>query len=225
VVVHGGFWRVKYDSGLGRPLAADLAARGWVAWTIEYRRVGGPGADAGGWPATFEDVAAAVDLLPRALDAEPGPVVVLGHSAGGHLGAWAAARHTLPAGAPGADPAVACAGVVAQSGVLDLRLADRLGLGGGAVRALLGAAAGSADVWSLADPAARLPTGVPLVAVQAEQDQDVPAEVARSYVQAAANAGDDARMAMVPGDHYALISPGTAAWEACVAAVGRLAAP
>src|ERR1700677_1310495 len=96
VVVHGGFWRARYDLSLGRPLAADLAARGYAAWNLEYRRSGG----GGGWPTTFEDVAAGIDLL-AALPVETSRVVAVGHSAGGHLGVWAAGRAGLPAGAPG----------------------------------------------------------------------------------------------------------------------------
>ena len=59
VVIHGGFWRARYDLSLGRPLAADLAARGYAAWNLEYRRA----LAGGGWPGTFEDVAAGIDLL------------------------------------------------------------------------------------------------------------------------------------------------------------------
>ncbi|MGB6581980.1 MAG: hypothetical protein WBF34_29100, partial [Streptosporangiaceae bacterium] len=48
VIVHGGFWRARYDLSLGRPLAADLVRRGYAVWNLEYRRAGA----AGGWPAT-----------------------------------------------------------------------------------------------------------------------------------------------------------------------------
>src|ERR1700722_18532922 len=97
VVIHGGFWRARYDLSLGRPLAADLAARGYAAWSLEYRRVLG----GGGWPGTFEDVAAGIDLL-ATLPVDTSRVVAVGHSAGGHLSAWAAGREKLPRGAPGA---------------------------------------------------------------------------------------------------------------------------
>lgn len=40
-------------------LSADLTARGWAVWNLEYRPVGA----GGGWPATFRDVATGVDLL------------------------------------------------------------------------------------------------------------------------------------------------------------------
>ncbi|WP_214407225.1 alpha/beta hydrolase, partial [Pseudonocardia lacus] len=101
VIVHGGFWRQAYGLELGRPLAEDLVGAGLAVWNIEYRRVGGDG----GWTATFDDVAAAVDLLAGpAQDAAGGRltldrVVAVGHSAGGHLAGWAAARPGLPAGA------------------------------------------------------------------------------------------------------------------------------
>ena len=99
VILHGGFWQARYDLSLGRPLAADLAARGYAAWNLEYRRVSG----GGGWPGTFGDVAAGIDLL-ATLPVDTSRVVVVGHSAGGHLAAWAAGRAKLPPGAPGGTP-------------------------------------------------------------------------------------------------------------------------
>jgi acetyl esterase/lipase len=105
VLLHGGFWRARYDLRLEDPLIADLTKRGWATWNLEYRRLGP--LSRGGWPATLEDVAAGIDHLGR-ID-EPldlARVVAIGHSAGGQLALWAAARRDLPAGAPGAE---ACA--------------------------------------------------------------------------------------------------------------------
>ena len=93
VLIHGGFWRAAYDRTHTGPLADALASSGFAVCTPEYRRTGQPG---GGWPGTFDDVAAAMDVLPgrvaRELDgvAVMGPVVLAGHSAGGHLALWAA---------------------------------------------------------------------------------------------------------------------------------------
>ncbi|MFA6298435.1 MAG: alpha/beta hydrolase, partial [Nocardioides sp.] len=128
VVIHGGFWKAAYDASLGRPLATSLAAEGWAAWNLEYRRVG----NGGGAPATFDDVSAGIDRLAD-LDLDTSTVVTLGHSAGGHLAAWAATRGHDPAW-PGRVPVTA---VVSQAGVLDLRSAAEDDLGDGAVRALL----------------------------------------------------------------------------------------
>ena len=87
-----GFWRAQHGRRQTRPLCTDLAARGWAAWNVEYRRLGR--LSGGGWPRTLEDVAAAVDHLadiPRVpLDLRR--VVAIGHSAGGHLATWLATR-------------------------------------------------------------------------------------------------------------------------------------
>ena len=101
LLLHGGSWRKRYGIVVMRGLAADLLRRGWAVWNIEYRRLGA----GGGWPATFEYVAAAVDHLAE-IDAplDMARVSLLGHSAGGHLALWAAGRDRLPQGAPGADP-------------------------------------------------------------------------------------------------------------------------
>ncbi len=100
VLIHGGYWRSRYGLKLMTGLAKDLAARGYAAWNIEYRRVGNSG---GGWPGTFLDVARAADYLREiaphyALDLRR--VVPIGHSAGGHLALWLAGRPRIPAGDP-----------------------------------------------------------------------------------------------------------------------------
>lgn len=141
VVIHGGFWLAEYGADLGTPLAADLAARGWVVWNLEYRRVG----DGGGWPATLDDVAAGIDHLATiASRGEHGAVdtdrvVAIGHSAGGQLAAWAAARPHLGNAAPSnfvTGASVAVTGVVSQAGVLELATAADDGVGGSAVPGL-----------------------------------------------------------------------------------------
>lgn len=101
MLVHGGYWRTHYRLDLMHALAADLQARGLTTWNIEYRRVGAPG---GGWPGTFQDVASAIDALAdlsRPFRLELHRVVVAGHSAGGHLALWTAARHKVPGGGLG----------------------------------------------------------------------------------------------------------------------------
>ena len=100
-----------------RPLARDLAARGFAAWNIEYRRVGQEG---GGWPGTLEDVAAAADAVSGFESIDPDRVATVGHSAGGHSRCRLAARHRISAGMPGADPLARPCVAVSQAGVADL---------------------------------------------------------------------------------------------------------
>lgn len=209
VIVHGGFWRAQYGLDLGRPLAADLVARGHTCWNIEYRRVGA----GGGWPATLHDVAAAIDHL-HDLDVDTDHVVAVGHSAGGHLAVWAAGRAGLPAGAPGAAPLVNLTGVVAQAGVLDLAVAQRTGVGGTAVPDLLGGAPGVVpERYRLADPIAAVPVPPPVLCVHARGDDVVPFAQSEAYVSAAGAAGGRAALHEVPGDHFTVIDPADGAWS------------
>ncbi|WP_134765605.1 prolyl oligopeptidase family serine peptidase [Nocardioides sp. 1609] len=204
VVIHGGFWRAAYDHTLGTPLAASLAAEGWAAWNLEYRRVGDGTGGGGGAPATFDDVAAGVDALAD-LGVDTSVVVTLGHSAGGHLAAWSAARqgHDWPSRVPVTH-------VVSQAGVLDLRAAASAGLGDGAATALLGHEPTTDDARY--DPAQQLPLDVPLWCVHGVDDTIVPLSQSADYVAAATAAGATAELVEVEGDHFVVIDPGSAAW-------------
>jgi acetyl esterase/lipase len=211
VLLHGGFWRERYRRDLMDPLAADLASRGVAVWNLEYRRVRG----AGGWPGTFEDVAAGIDHL-RTLAArlDPTVVTVVGHSAGGHLALWTAGRQRLPATAPGGLPRVRPRQVVALAPVADLHAADVAGLSDGAVRELLG---GGPDEqpgrWELADPVVRVGHGVPVVLVHGRDDEEVPVAQSERYREVARRAGDPVELRTGPWDHLSLIDPTTAAWR------------
>jgi acetyl esterase/lipase len=209
MVIHGGFWKAQYSADYGAPLASDLAGRGWTAANVEYRRVG----NGGGFPATLDDVHAAIEAV--AADAE-GTVVALGHSAGGHLAAWAAARGRFDRWAGG--PALTH--VVSQAGVLDLRDAVAQHLGSDAALAFLGDA--DAATYEQADPLAQVPLDVPLWAVHARDDDTVPFTHALTYVDAATAAGAAARLVEVPGGHFGVVDPGSDAWAACVAILDSL---
>lgn len=220
VLLHGGFWRDPWTRDLMDAAAVDLTDRGWATWNPEYRRVGG----GGGWPVTLEDAAAAVDAVGRlAADhpLDPDRVVVCGHSAGGHLALWAAARHRLPPGAPGARPRVRPVGVVALAPVADLAAAHDLRLGDDAVEAFLRRAPGHRR-YDVADPVCLLPTGVPAIVVHGDADDRVPLTLSREFLAAARAHGDPVDLVELPGvDHFAVIEPRSGAWPAVVGAVGR----
>ncbi|WP_227748101.1 alpha/beta hydrolase family protein [Oerskovia douganii] len=219
VLVHGGGWDASYDRFSETAVARDLTDDGVVVWNLDYRGVGAPDpADDGGWPGTFEDVAAGLDLLPEALGSvglTPGRVAVVGHSAGGTLALWLAARHTLPDGAPGASPVVRPDLVVTQAGVNDLVAAGAASGNRGAVEALMGGTTSevSDDRYDLASPTARLPLGVPTLVLTGDLDAVVLPSVATDYAAAAQAAGDDATLAVVPGDdHLSPQNPRSASW-------------
>jgi acetyl esterase/lipase len=217
VVIHGGFWKAQYDLSLGRPLAASLVEEGWAALNLEYRRVGPPGSGGGGGaPATLDDVAAGIDALAGVDGLDVSTVVTLGHSAGGHLAAWAASRGRFERWAGGVDVTA----VVSQAGVLDLRSADAAGLGGDAVAAFLGHAPGPDD--DPADPQRQLPLDVPLWCVHGRDDVIVPISQSEEYVAAATAAGARAELVAVDGDHFVVIDPTSDAWARTLAILDGL---
>jgi acetyl esterase/lipase len=218
VVIHGGFWRSRYDLSLGRPLAASLASHGWVAYNIEYRRVG----SGGGWPGTFDDVAAAIDALAEVDDLDTTTVVALGHSAGGHLAVWAAGRPKLT-GSPWAQPRVPVTAAISQAGVLDLGAAADADLGGGAVQDFMGGARD--DRYRLADPAQVVPLDVPVRCIHGTGDDVVPLSQSTAYVERAVRAGADARVTEVDGDHFVLIDPASDAWSRTLEMLAELVRP
>ncbi|MGW3835873.1 alpha/beta hydrolase family protein [Streptomyces microflavus] len=222
VLLHGGAWRAPYDRAHVSPLADFLARRGFAVASVEYRRGGAegqgqePGADpvAGRWPETFDDVAAALDAVPalaaRELpEADVRRIVVTGHSAGGHLALWAAARHVLPEGSPWHLPAPPpLRGVVALAPIADFATAVELGVCGGAVSQLLREGGESEERTAQADPTALLPTGIATAIVHGEEDIVVPLAVSEAYVDAAAKSGEMVGFTLL-GDvgHFPLIDP------------------
>jgi len=226
VTIHGGFWRAAHDLTYLNGLCAALTAAGAATWNIEYRRIGQPG---GGWPGTFHDAARAVDHL-RALAPEHnldlGRVVTLGHSAGGHLALWLAARGRIPAGDAVATPDGAplpLKGAVSLAGVCDLRQGWDLGLGDGAVEALMGGPpAAYPERYATASPAALLPLGVPQTLIHGTDDDRVPVVVSQDYYAHATASGDDASLITLPATgHFEFTVEGSEAWRA----IFRTAAP
>lgn len=223
LVVHGGFWRAGTDLTVMQPVVDALVAANFAVWNIEYRTVNA----GGGWPSTFDDVAMAADHLAtlRSTRLDLRRLVVLGHSAGGHLAGWLAMRAKLAPGDPGAAPAVRPAGVVSLAGVLDL--AGGMLLGDGAVADLV-AATPAADParFRATSPLEAVPLGVPSVCVHGTADEVVPLSQSEDFVAAATAAGDRSELVRVEGaNHLQLIDVRHPGWAAALAAVERLSAP
>ena len=205
VLIHGGFWRQLYTKQLMHRLARAVIARGWMAYNIEYRRVGRFGR--GGWPGTFEDVSDAIDALARIDGVDRRRVATCGHSAGGQLALWAAGSRAT--GEPRrAAPSVEVAAAVSLAGVVDLEAAARQFVGRGAVQALMGGGPDDqADRYRLGSPAALLPLGKPQLLLHGLGDGTVPAWLSELYARTAEGLGDAATYVPLPGlGHMELIS-------------------
>ncbi len=209
VLLHGGFWRVSYDRVHTRPLAEALAREGLVVATPEYRRVGGTGALAGGWPTTLDDVGAAMGSLPGLLDEldiETDRTTVMGHSAGGHLALWLA-NEPYPVDR-----------VLGLAPVGDLRAAAAARLGSDAVQEFLG---GTPDQvprrYDAADPATRLATrpDCDVVIVHGERDDIVPIENSRGLEE---RHPFIVMCALTDIEHFGVIDPRSDSWPVVRAA-------
>ncbi|WP_436757415.1 alpha/beta hydrolase [Streptosporangium sp. V21-05] len=202
VLLHGGFWRSIWGADLMDALAVDLAERGFAAWNLEYRRP-----DLHGWDATTEDVARGVAL---AAESARGPLVVIGHSAGGQLALRAAAddhRITL---------------AVSLAGVLDLAEGDRRHMSSGAIAVALGGSAVEAPAaYRSSGPLERLPLGVPQLIVQGGGDDLDLVDFGRRYARAAQEAGDQVTYLEMSGDHFDVIDPASPIWRATAGAVAE----
>lgn len=225
VVVHGGFWRAKYDLEHIGHVCAELTRQGFATWSLEYRRVGHEG---GGWPGTFEDVALGTDflrILARSQALDLARVVALGHSAGGHLALWLGARHRLEDGGAlhRADP-LPLRGVVALAGVVDLARAFELKLSDGIVEEFLGGSPTRVpERYRVASPAELQPLGVSQVLVHGTEDDTVPVSMSEAFHARGRELGDPVRNVVLPGaGHFEVIDPRSREWLQVVEAVRSL---
>jgi acetyl esterase/lipase len=215
IVIHGGFWRAQYGLEYTGHMCAAFARAGIASWNLEYRRIGNPG---GGWPNTFLDVAHSADRLRDLAKKYPldlKRVITVGHSAGGHLAVWLAARQRIQPGDPLATPdPIALRGAAPIAGVVDLRRAWELRLSDGVVAELMGGPPDKlAQRYHAGSPIELVPLGVRVRLLHGTEDSVVPIEISNSYQKAANRAGDDARLVVLPGaDHFAPVNPRSEHW-------------
>jgi acetyl esterase/lipase len=203
IVIHGGYWRARYDLRHIGHFCVSLAKSGIAAWSLEYRRLGNAG---GGFPGTLDDVRAGAAHLgkiakERGLDLRR--VAATGHSAGGQLVLWLAKQGGVP-----------LRGVVPLAPVADLRRAWELKLSDTVVGDFLGGSpANEWDRYRAASPIEMVPLGVRQRVIHGDHDDVVPISISRGYVAAARKGGDDCTLTELAGaGHFELIDPRTAAW-------------
>lgn len=214
MLIHGGFWHADYDRLHMRPLANALAVEGFVVASPEYRRIGGTGDLAGGWPTTFDDIAAVMESLPRllgGLGVEVERTTVMGFSAGGQLALWLA------------NEAHPVDRVIGLAPVGDLRAAAAAHLGDDAVPALLGGSPSQVpDLYDAVDPATRLATRPPcdVVVIHGVDDHVVPVDNSRGL---GAKHPFVVIRELEGVEHFALIDPLSSSWPAVRAAAAGAA--
>jgi len=197
VLIHGGYWRDRFDLSLMHALAADLLGQGIAVANVEYRRVG----NGGGWPETGRDVAQALKLVREHLGNLKGVVsfVSVGHSVGGQLALLNAA---------------AVDAVIALAPVTDVSRADDERLGEDAAVSFMGArSAELPSEYTAASPLQQLSLNSAVLLIHGDGDARVPVEHSRDYVAAARAAGATVTYREIPGmDHMEAISPSASHW-------------
>lgn len=218
VIIHGGCWTKEFGGITQmRNMAGALTQQGIAVWNVEYRRFDEAG---GGYPGMYQDVASALDklrqLAPRhGLDLQR--IVLVGHSAGGHLAQWAAARARLPHASPlyVAQP-LAVPVVISLGGLADLRNEERLiktSCDRDMVQLTGLPSASRPDVFADTSPAEMLPAGVRTVLIHGEHDVIAPTRVGQDYARRATAAGDVAEVIVLPGaSHYDEVAASSRAW-------------
>ena len=228
VIIHGGCWVEKFATLQNTAALADaLRDAGVATWNIEYRRADSPG---GGFPGTFADIGAAIDLLPTIAQEHPldlKRVVTIGHSAGAHLALWAAARSRLPTSSPlHRKTPLALTAAVALGGPGDLRamrVYDEKICGSDVIDQLMGGAPEAhADRYAQGSPVELLPLGVRQLLIVGVDDPVMPAPERESYAARATKAGDRVEIVEVPGGHFEVIAPTSSAWPTVRDTVLRL---
>jgi acetyl esterase/lipase len=225
VFIHGGCWESEYDLSHANAIVSAVTALGVATWSIEYRRVG---QQDGGWPNTLLDAGRGVDFvrdIAAAHAVDLSRVIVMGHSAGGHLALWTVARRRVPRGSDAfMDDPIAVRGVISLAGITDLESAHARQVCESSPARLLGGPPSQAvERYHHASPSALLPIGVPQILIHGSIDTIVPVEFSTSYADAANARGDTARAVVVPGaGHFDVISPASVAWPVIVDAIHEL---
>lgn len=220
VLIHGGCWLASLPGvELVAFMADELRKNGVAVWNIEYRRVGHEG---GGFPGTFLDVASAADHLKEiapTYNLHLEKVVSVGHSAGGHLALWLAARHKLPQSSQiFTEKPLRLIGVVSLGGIGDLENFARYGAvvcGEGTIEQLVGIEnRGRDEAFRDTSPAELLPIGVTQVMIHGVFDAAVPPFVGLQYQTKARSKGEHVKLWIVSdAGHFEVIAPWTKAWQ------------
>lgn len=217
IFIHGGCWLSDYNLDHVSAACADLVKAGYAVWTPEYRRVGD---DGGGYPNTFTDIQASVNFARTLADIYPldlENVVVMGHSAGGHLALWLATQGNLTKNSQLYNPnPLPLKGVISLAGITDLAAYDKVGndCSTAVVKLMGGSTTEMKSRYYKGSPINLLPANIPIRMIHGDQDNIVPISQSTVFAKKAKAKGDDVQVLTVEGGgHFDMVSPHSAAWQ------------
>jgi len=218
LLVPGGGWQSADRTGLS-PLAARMADAGMLVVNATYR-VGGADAQ---FPLPVQDVICAADFAAeqaRVNELDPGPLVVVGHSAGGHLAALAALGGDELAGqCPYRSTTID--GLVGLAGVYDVTSFGWLDEFFGVPQDQ------DPELWRRGDPlalvgSAAFPEDLQVLLLHGDADVTVPISQSEAFAEALAEAGVPVQFDVLPGITHDTVYTAEVAAEPLITWIGRL---
>ncbi|GAA0462756.1 alpha/beta hydrolase [Alkalibacillus silvisoli] len=222
VIIHGGFWQAKFNLEENNPIAEDLTQKGYATWNIEYRRLGEIG---GGWTGTFNDVINAINHLTNIKETyhlDLSNVIIIGHSAGGHLALWLAARTVHKSlDYMFNELVVPIQKVISLAGVTDLKkmwqIHEAKGLKSPVSELMGGTPNEVPERYNIASPIELLPINVKQILVHGEEDKHVPPELSENYYLKVIEQNKHVNLVTLPDtEHFKIIEPTSRAWESVI---------
>lgn len=210
IVVHGGCWVSSLaDYHFMDNFSNAITDLGYATWNIEYRAIG----TGGEWPVMFQDLNKAVDYvrtLGQAYPLDLNKVIVIGHSAGGHIALWIASRGKLkPESVLYTENPLMIRGAISLAGIANVT-ATNTACGNEAINII-----GANTVARLGEtsPLHMLPIGVRTILMSGRSDNIVPSSIGIEYNRKAMELGDDSKHYDLEGmTHFDLIDPARTDW-------------
>ena len=217
VILHGGCWlSAVANADFMRGYATELAREGYATYNVEYRSADHP---EGGWPNTFNDVRNAINALsslsadyPINLD----KILLIGHSAGGHLALWASLFPNNLSNDYAITPLNAkIQGIVSLAGIVDLEKyfdPTNQSCGRGVGRLMGGSPEELPDLYQMGSPVNlySFSSNTPIVLISGELDPIVTVD----HVKILSDAHPEIQHLIIPqSGHFEMVVPQTEAWK------------
>ena len=190
VIIHGGYWKDNHslDSYATRALVDEFVKEGDVAiWNIEYRRMNSEGENKNApWPSILNDVAKAMDILKDIEHSEKldlSKILVIGHSAGGHLAAWLSSRSSIDKSMPfhSSEP-IMPTHTICIAGILDIYNPNALSQPQQIERLIGENVSNYPDRYHQSNPISLWDGEIPITIIHGKDDKDVDISQSRSFV-------------------------------------------
>lgn len=217
VVIHGGYWKDNHslDSYATSAIVEYLQKFDIAIWNLEYRRMDALGENIKApWPATFQDVAAGLDHLKIIANEECldlNRVLVIGHSAGGHLATWAASRNNIATDSVlyNKKP-LSIQSVISIAAILNLFAANDVNQPDQIQRLMGGCASTKIKRYLACDPSTLYNENINVTIIHGAQDTCVSINQAQHYCDNAKGSVD--QIIMAKGDHFSML-PHAGLWQ------------